>query len=90
MTKEESEPMRGRWSPSNFPSAIVGGGGGGRGEIDHPGHFLSGGFTPLIIASHQNTLFVLHLCNHILQEGVVSPSPIFVQTHPDSYSFHRG
>ena len=58
LLKEESEPMRGRWSASNFSWTR---GGGGR-DTSSRGHFLSGGFIPLILA-YQNTCYVLHSCS---------------------------
>ena len=57
--------MWGRWPSSNFPSSAPGGEGGGEGgEIHHPGHFLSDGFTTIILI-HQNTcsiMYVLQRC----------------------------
>ena len=46
----------------------------GRGEIHHPGHFLSGGFTPLILA-HQNTRYI---CTIMFYKGAASPNIICV------------
>ena len=69
LLKEESDPMRGRWSASNFSWTR---GGGGR-DTSSSGHFLSGGFTPLILTCYICIAFLLY-------GGVASPNLIFVQT----------
>ena len=70
--KEESEPMRGRWSGSNFPPAWHGE--VEEGEIHHPGDIS------YQAASHLSSSLITTHATYCILGGVASLDLIFGQT----------